>query len=78
MLSLKGRLSWSLTFSLVLLLSLQWLVVSYAINKLSEDQLSKRLQHEGESLLASAQFNASNQLEIDPQRLSAIYQRPQS
>lgn len=76
MLSLKGRLSWSLTFSLVLLLSLQWLVVSYAINKLSEDQLSKRLQHEGESLLASAKFNASNQLEIDPQRLSAIYQRP--
>ncbi|MDP2153941.1 MAG: sensor histidine kinase [Methylotenera sp.] len=76
MLSLKGRLSWSLTLSLVLLLTLQWLVVSYAINKLSEDQLSKRLQHEGESLLASAQFNASNQLEIDPQRLSAIYQRP--
>ncbi|WP_036302273.1 sensor histidine kinase [Methylotenera sp. L2L1] len=76
MLSLKGRLSWSLTLSLVLLLSLQWLVVSYAINKLSEDQLTKRLQHEGESLLASAQFNASNQLEIDAQRLSAIYQRP--
>ncbi len=74
--SLKGRLSWSITLSLVLLLSLQWLVVSYAINKLSEDQLIKRLQHEGESLLASARLNASNQLEIDAQRLSAIYQRP--
>lgn len=76
MLSLKGRLSWSLTLSLVLLISLQWLVVTYAINKLNEDQLIKRLQYEGESLLAGIQFNASNQLEIDAKRLSAIYQRP--
>ena len=74
--SLKGRLSWGLTLSLVLLLSLQWLVVSYAINQLSEDQLIKRLQHEGESLLAGIQLNASNQLAIDAKRLSAIYQRP--
>ena len=76
MLSLKGRLSWSLTLSLVLLILLQWLVVTYAINKLNEDQLIKRLQYEGESLLAGIQFNASNQLEIDAKRLSAIYQRP--
>lgn len=76
MFSLKGRLSWSLTLSLVLLLFLQWLLVSYAINTLSEDQLTKRLQHEGESLLASAQFNTDGQLTIDSQRLSAVYQRP--
>lgn len=74
--SLKSRLSWSITLSLIALLLLQWLVVTYAINKLSEEQLIKRLQHEGESLLASARWNQSNQLEIDTKKLSATYQRP--
>ena len=76
MASLKGRLTWGLMLSLVVLLTLQWAVVTYAINKLTETQLIQRLQREGETLLAGTHFDADGQLKLDARRLSAIYQRP--
>lgn len=76
MTSLKGRLTWGLMLSLIVLLTLQWAVVTYAINKLTETQLIQRLQREGETLLAGTYFDASGQLTMDSKRLSAIYQRP--
>jgi signal transduction histidine kinase len=62
--------------SLVVLLTLQWAVVTYAINKLTETQLIQRLQREGETLLAGTHFDGNGQLTLDARRLSAIYQRP--
>jgi signal transduction histidine kinase len=76
MTSLKGRLTWGLMLSLIVLLTLQWAVVTYAINKLTETQLIGRLQREGETLLAGTHFDANGQLTLDAMRLSAIYQRP--
>lgn len=76
MTSLKGRLTWGLMLSLIVLLTLQWAVVTYAINKLTENQLIERLQREGETLLAGTYFDTSGQLTLDSKRLSAIYQRP--
>ena len=76
MTSLKGRLTWGLMLSLVVLLTLQWAVVTYAINKLTETQLIQRLQREGETLLAGTHFDGNGQLTLDARRLSAIYQRP--
>lgn len=76
MISLKRHLSWGLVISLIALLTLQWAIVTYAINKLTEDQLVERLQREGESLLAGAEFNASGQLLLDAKHISAVYQRP--
>jgi signal transduction histidine kinase len=78
MMSLKARLSWSLTLSLVLLLALQWFVVSYAISYLTENQLIDRLQRESENLLSITSFNARNELVLDTDRMGAIYQRPLS
>lgn len=76
MISLRRRLSWGLTLSLVLLLALQWLAVTYAINRLTEDQLVSRLQRESESLLAGVRFDFQGLLLVDTQRMGAVYQRP--
>lgn len=76
MTSLRGRLTWGLMLSLVLLLGLQWLVVTYAIQRLTEDQLATRLQLESESLLAGIRFDAQGAIELDERHVSAIFQRP--
>lgn len=76
MISLKRQLSWGLIISLIALLTLQWAIVTYAINKLTEGQLVERLQREGESLLAGAEFDASGQLLLNAKHVSAVYQRP--
>ncbi len=79
MTSLKTRLSWSLTLSLVVLLTLQWVVVTYAISTLTENQLVDRLQRESENLLSIVNFSPSNKtLFLDTGRMGAIYQRPLS
>jgi signal transduction histidine kinase len=76
MTSLRGRLTWGLMLSLVLLLGLQWLVVTYAIQRLTEEQLATRLQLESESLLAGIRFDAQGAIQLDDQHVSAIFQRP--
>lgn len=79
MTSLKARLSWSLTLSLVVLLTLQWVVVTYAISTLTENQLVDRLQRESENLLSIVNFSPANDtLLLDTSRMGAIYQRPLS
>ncbi|MES2500291.1 MAG: ATP-binding protein [Pseudomonadota bacterium] len=78
MISLKKRLSYGLTFSLILLLGLQWGVISYVFGSLSEKQLINRLSQDSESLLAGIGFNAQGQLLLNQQRVSAVYQRPLS
>lgn len=75
MTSLKTRLSWGLTLSLIFLLTLQWAIVSFAIYSFTHQQLSERLQREGESLLAGIDFDAQGQLTLDANRMSAVYQR---
>lgn len=74
--SLSGRLSWGLALSLVILLTVQWVMVSYAIRHLTQEQMASRLLHDSESLLAGIQFDASGQMTIDTTRISTVYQRP--
>lgn len=75
MTSLKAKLSWSLTLSLVILLTLQWLVASYAISALTENQLKDRLERESENLLAIITIGPDGALAMDANRMGAIYQR---
>lgn len=75
MISLKTRLSWGLTLSLICLLTLQWAIVSFAIYSFTHQQLADRLQRESETLLAGIDFDARGQLTIDANRVSAVYQR---
>lgn len=73
--SLSGRLSWGLALSLVVILVAQWVVASFAIRHLIENQVSNRLIQDGESLLAGINFYADG-LYVDPRRVNTIYQRP--
>jgi signal transduction histidine kinase len=76
MISLRRRLTWGLVISLVLLLGLQWLAVTWAIRQLTEDQFARRLMHEGESLLAGVRFDPAKALSLDATRVSAVFERP--
>lgn len=74
--SLKTQLTIGLAGSLVLLLGLQWLLVSASIERLLENQLEERLTRDAESLLAGLSFDAQGALRIDPRRVNPVYQRP--
>lgn len=76
--SLSKRLSYGLTLSLIVLLGLQWGVMRYVFGHLSEKQLIHRLSQDSESLLSGVSFNAEGRLQLNPQRVSAVYQRPLS
>jgi signal transduction histidine kinase len=74
--SLGGRLSATLALSLVILLGVQWIVASLAINQLMERQLATRLARDAESLLAALQEVPGGGLQLDPRRVSPRYLRP--
>lgn len=74
--SLSRRLSWGLVLSLIVILAVQWLVVSVAIRHLIENQMASRLIQDGESLLAGLHFDDDGVFHIDPKRVNTIYQRP--
>ncbi len=74
--SLNSRLSWGLALSLVVLLTVQWVIASYAIRHLTENQVANRLVQDSESLLAGLRFDENGQLQIDTRRISTVYQRP--
>ncbi len=76
MTSLKRRLSLGLGLALSLLLILQWALVTYAIDRLIEQQIIERLKTETDNLIASTQFDLNNNLSLNPLLLSAVYQRP--
>ena len=74
--SLRRQLSLGLTLSLVGLLTLQWVVVTFAIDHLIQSQLTGRLQQEAEGLLAGISVNSQGQPVVDQRLVTASYQRP--
>ncbi|HQN65595.1 MAG TPA: sensor histidine kinase [Methylophilus sp.] len=74
--SLRSRLNWSLTISLLVLLLLQFLILIFSTSKLIENQLHDRLISEGENLLAILSIDSSGGVRIDSTRINSTYQRP--
>jgi signal transduction histidine kinase len=74
--SLSGRLSWGLALSLITLLIVQWVIASYAIRHLTENQVASRLIQDSETLLAGIRFDEAGNFSIDTKRINSIYQRP--
>ncbi|AFJ03203.1 Sensor protein PhoQ [Methylophaga frappieri] len=75
MTSLKHRLSLGLTLTLIILLVLQWALVSYGIQRLTEKQLIERLQMESESLLGNLTILPDGSMMLDEQAISSLYRR---
>ena len=73
--SLQSRLGVGLTISIVLLMLVQWLAVSFNIRHVAEDFVASRLQHDAEDLLPTLQFTDDG-LTVNEQRISSVYSTP--
>jgi len=71
---LRSHLFWGLLLVLLLVLGL----VHLGLQQLTKEFVSARLQHEAEGLLAALVLDADQQLQLDPTRLSDLYQRAYS
>ncbi|MDH5599986.1 MAG: sensor histidine kinase [Gammaproteobacteria bacterium] len=74
--SIQSRLISGLFISLVIVFSALWFSVSYNIQKLSENYITTRLEHDIESLLTAISFNKENRLTLNEKYINAIYHRP--
>ncbi|MDH5731523.1 MAG: ATP-binding protein, partial [Gammaproteobacteria bacterium] len=76
MYSIRRRLNYSIIAIIVTLFMLQWFMVQYAIQHLTEEIVLTRLQHDAESILAEIQFDAESQVALPAGRLAHVYDRP--
>jgi len=73
--SLQSRLGIGLTVSIVTLLLVQWLAVSFTIRHVAEDFVASRLQHDAEDLLSTLRIT-DTALIVNDHRISSVYSVP--
>lgn len=74
--SIQSRLASGLLISLILVFLILWLAVSSNVQKLSEDYISSRLEHDIETLLTAVSFDNKNTLIINEKYINNIFNRP--
>jgi len=74
--SIQSRLATGLLISLVFVFLILWLAVSNNIQKLSENYIASRLEHDIETLLTAVSFDENNTLAIDEKYINNIFNRP--
>lgn len=74
--SIQSRLASGLLISLILVFLILWLTVSSNIQKLSENYIASRLEHDIEILLTAISFDKNNALTINEKYINTIYNRP--
>lgn len=74
--SIQYRLASGLLISLILVFLLLWIAVSSNIQRLSENYIASRLEHDIETLLTATSFDENNALTIDDKYINSIYHRP--
>ena len=74
--SIQSRLATGLLISLIFVFLILWLTVSNNIQKLSENYIASRLEHDIETLLTAISFDKKNVLTINEQYINSIYKRP--
>lgn len=74
--SIQTRLATGLIISLIFVFSILWITVSSNIQKLTENYITSRLEHDIETLLTAVSFDKSNNLTINEQQVNTIYNRP--
>ncbi|MCG8074565.1 MAG: sensor histidine kinase [Candidatus Thiodiazotropha taylori] len=72
--SIESRLQIGLTISLALLMGLLWIFGAGSIEKLSEDFIASRLEHDAESILGAIVIEA--RLSVEEAYINQIYHRP--
>lgn len=76
MTSLQDRLTAGLLSTLVAVFAIQWLLVSVAIERITENYIVSRLEHEIESLLVALNVDNQGQLQLDSDRLNLVFRQP--
>ena len=74
--SIQSKLATGLLISLIVVFLILWLTVSNNIQKLSENYISSRLEHDIETLLTAISFDKKNKISINEQYINSIYKRP--
>ena len=74
--SIQSRLASGLLISLILVFLILWLAVSSNVQKLSEDYIASRLEHDVETLLTAVSFDNKNTLIINEKYINKIFNRP--
>ena len=74
--SIQSRLTAGLLISLIFVFLILWLAVSSNIQKLSENYIASRLEHDIETLLTAVSFDKTNTLTINEKYINSIYNRP--
>ncbi len=75
--SLWGRLALGLATSLLLFFAIQWWISERALHRLTEDFVVSRLEHDAENLLGAVRRDpASGAIELNPSRITGIYNQP--
>lgn len=73
--SLQVRLQIGLSIVLALFMIVLWWLSSTALNHISEQMVSSRLEHDGEALLASLEQTPEGQWQLKASQVGHIYQR---
>jgi signal transduction histidine kinase len=74
--SLEFRLQAGLTISLILLMVLLWLLGTGSVERLTEDFIASRLEHDAEAILGATEMGSG--VNVATARINQIYQRPYS
>jgi signal transduction histidine kinase len=78
MMSLSARLIRTLTIMLVLVFLGQWVLLSVAIRKVSQEQMLVHLEHDSDALLVALSVDEAQRLRLDEQVVEPVYQEPHS
>jgi signal transduction histidine kinase len=74
--SIQAKLSTGLLLSLIIIISILWLLVSINIQYLAKEYIATRLEHDAEMVLNTINFDNNSVLTIDETRVSLIYKKP--
>ncbi len=74
--SLKFQLSTGLLISLFLIFIALWYLISHGIQTLTDDYIASRLDHDIDSLIVAINIDPEQNITLDTQRISAIFQQP--
>lgn len=76
--SLRRQLLRTLTLVLVAVFITQWLVLVWALDYISREQVLSHLAHDGDSVLSALDLDATGRPVLDPQRVESVYRLPAS
>ncbi|MFK5915140.1 MAG: sensor histidine kinase [Woeseiaceae bacterium] len=74
--SIQSKLASGLIISLIIVFLLLWFVVSSNIQKLSENYISSRIEHDIETILTAVSFDKQKNIIINEKYINPIYKRP--